>query len=297
MFNDRKLIGCSRLLAKVIIAGSVFLCSSGNVLADLQIIKTVDPISSSPAAENDTVRYNLSVTNIGLGNLTNVVIDDVPTDNNLSLLNYTVTSGSPPANFDGPGLNEYTFVNLAAGQTVTLNLDATVNAGEVCPLIENTANVSANTGLPDSATAPPIEYDFGFTSGLTSNVIRHVTATSFCELCDTGEVHIRITNPTSADLKNITLVENLQSLGLTYVNNSTTLNGFSTGNPVAPGGGPILTWTSAQIGALASLAAGSTIEIAFRVSTYSEASLLANPNRNILPALHLIWTVYQARKQ
>ncbi|MCG6939587.1 MAG: DUF11 domain-containing protein [Gammaproteobacteria bacterium] len=282
MFEHNKLIACLRLLAKVIFAGSVFLWPAVNALADLQITKTVDPISPSPAAENDVVRYNLSVTNTGPGNLSNVIIDDVP--DNLNNLNYTVTSPGPPPGSAGPGANQYRFFNLPAGETVTLDLDATVNAVDACPLINNTASVSEGSGtFNDSATAASIEYDFELTSGPGSNVITHVAGTSYCEFCDTGEIHIRITNPTTAAFQNITLAEDLQSLGLTYISGSTTSTIGGAADPSISG--TQLTWTSAQIPALASLAAGNTLEISFRVSTYTEAMILADPNRNIIASM------------
>ena len=105
---------------------------AGSAQAALLITKTVDPGSPSPAAENDVVRYNLSVSNTGPGSLTNVIISDVP--DNLTNLNFTVTSPSPPPNNPGPGANQYRFNNLPAGETVTLNLDATVSAADTCPV-------------------------------------------------------------------------------------------------------------------------------------------------------------------
>jgi uncharacterized repeat protein (TIGR01451 family)/fimbrial isopeptide formation D2 family protein len=286
LFNDKKLTGCSRFLAKVIIAGSVFLCLAGNAIADLQITKEIDPVSPSPAAENDVVRYNLSVTNTG-ADLGRVTITDIP--ENLTNLNFTVTSANPPPG-NPLGSNQYRFNNLPAGETVTLNLDATVDtlpavAGD-CPVINNIANVSDNTGtIFDSATAPGIEYDFGFTSGIASNVISHVTLTSYCEFCDTGLVTIRITNPTSTPLTNIVLQENLQSLGLTYINGTTSASIGGANNPSISGGGTILTWDQGDIPALGSLAVGATLDVSFRVSTYDEAQILADPNRDIIASV------------
>ncbi|PCI07751.1 MAG: hypothetical protein COB77_03880, partial [Gammaproteobacteria bacterium] len=269
----------SRLLAKILFAGSVFLCSAGNVLADLVITKTIDGTTTIPAAENDVVRYNISVTNTGIGpgNLNNVIINDTPA--NLTALNFTQTSGSPSGNQIG---NQFRLSNLANGATVTLNLDATVNSAGGCPVVQNSVSVSENSGtFSDNAVAPDIEYDFQFTYGAASNVISHVN-TSFCELCATGVVRIAITNPTTAVMTNIVLEEDLQSLGLIYINNSTTLNGLPTGNPQPPSNGSILRWGQGEIGALANLAAGATIEIAFDVSTYTEASLQTNASRDII---------------
>ena len=174
MFECIKTIPIKKLLVKSLILGSIFLCLSGNAQAALVITKVVDPISPSPAAENAVVRYNLSITNTGPGNLSNVIVDDVPS--NLNNLNFTNTSGNPGTPLSG---DRYRFNNLAAGDIGTLDLDATVNASDACPVINNTASVSSG-GFSDSDSASPIEYDFGFTSGVGSNVISHVTATSFC---------------------------------------------------------------------------------------------------------------------
>ena len=266
------------MFANFLLAGSIFLCVVGNAVADLQITKTIDPITPTPAAETDLVRYNLSVTNTGPGSLSNVVIEDIPV--NLNTVNFSVTSPSPPSNSSGPGTNHYTFSSLAAGETVTLNVTSNVSAAETCPIIRNSANVTegGNT-FSDSATAPNIEYDFELTSGGSSNVISHVSASSYCEFCSTGEVHITITNPTTAAMNNIILKEDLQSLGLVYAGTTTSSVGGAS-NPIIIG--TELTWTTAEIGALATLAAGDSIEITFTVSTYTEASIIADASRNII---------------
>ena len=278
MFDDGKPTSCSRFLANLLFASGVFLCSSGSALADLQVTKSIAPATVQPAPEGSFIFYNIDVTNTGPGDLTNVVIDDgLGIDLNNLIFQNAPLGGSQT------GAAQFTIPSMIAGQSATLNIRATVNGTNDCPVIQNSASVSEDSAtFNGSDAAPSIEYDFEFTSGLGSNVISHVTATSFCEFCDTGEVHITITNPTTAAMTNITLVENLQLLGLTFINGSTTSTIGGAANPVISGGGTILTWTSAEIGALASLAAGATIEIAFRVSTYTEASILADPNRNLL---------------
>ena len=234
MFDFAKLISRRNLLANVFFAGSIFLCLPGNAVADLQITKTIDPITTVPAADGDAVRYNLTVTNTGPGNLNNVIITDTPS--NLNNVTYTVTSGPIPGpDGPGPGANQYRINNFSAGQTVTFDVDTTVNAADTCPVINNSASVTENSGtFSDSDAAPSIEYDFEFTSGTSSNVISHLT-TSFCELCDTGVVNIRITNPTTTALQNIVLQEDLQSLGLSYINGSTTSSIGGAGNPNVAG--------------------------------------------------------------
>ncbi|MBL4711889.1 MAG: DUF11 domain-containing protein, partial [Gammaproteobacteria bacterium] len=278
VFDVKKPIRHSHLLAKTLFAGSVFLCGLGNVFADLTVTKSIAPATVVPAAEGSFIFYDIDVTNTGPGALNNVVIDDVlGVDLNNLIFQNAPLGGSQT------GAAQFTIPNMTAGQSATLNIRATVNGTNTCPVIQNSANVSEGSAtFNDSDAAPNIEYNFQFTSGAASNVISHVNATSFCEFCTTGEVHITITNPTTAAMTNIVLEENLQALGLTYIGGTTTLNAVATGDPVISGGATILTWTSAQIGALANLAAGATIEIAFDVSTYTEASILVDPNRNLI---------------
>ena len=241
---------------------------AGNALAALEITKTTS--TSSPAAEGAPITYILNVTNTdATADLDNVIINDVPA--NLNNVSFSVTSTTlpPPSHRPGPGANQYTFDTLPAGETFTLNASTNVNAADTCPVIENSASVSEASGtFTASATAPDIEYDFELTSGASSNVISHL-ATSFCEFCTTGEVHITITNPTTAVMNDIVLREDLQALGLTYINGSTTSSIGGASNPAILG--TVLIWDKTKIGALASLAAGDSIEIGFRVSTYTEA--------------------------
>ena len=286
MFSTRKSNHHRSLFASTLLAGGVFLCLTGNALADLTITKTIDPITSTPAVNGGFVSYDLVVTNTGVASVSNVVIEDFPV--NMNAVNFNVTGTPSSSHSAGPGTNQYTFNNLAAGETVTLDVNTNVNAVAVCPIINNSATVTGGA-FSNTASAPPIEYDFEFTSGSSSNVISHITASSYCEFCNTGEVRIRITNPlispTTAAMTNIVLQEDLQALGLTYIGGSTT---FSVNGAAFVAGtdpaiiGTNLTWDSIQIGALANLVAGDFIEVNFRVSTYTEAMMPPTaPNRNI----------------
>ena len=107
------------------------------------------------------------------------------------------------------------------------------------------------------------------------------TSVSYCELCGYGYVTIIVSNPYSgADMINMSVVENLGSSGLTYDPTAPTPMRYSVnGGGAQTGGAPtisgangsVLTWTSAQISALNSLAwlpannAFSTIAITFAV--------------------------------
>jgi len=116
----------------------------------------------------------------------------------------------------------------------------------------------------------------------TPPIVRHDLVSSYCELCSYGYVTIVISNPyEGADMTNMTVEENLRASGLTYDPNAPTPMTYRVnGGPLQVGGAPslsgadnsILTWTSAQIPALASLAFDpnrfdvSTITITFAVT-------------------------------
>ncbi|MBU1425291.1 MAG: DUF11 domain-containing protein [Gammaproteobacteria bacterium] len=154
--------------------------------------------------------------------------------------------------------------------------------------------------FPVPALAAPVTTTCG--DAPFSNVISHnnLTTFSYCELCGIGQVSILITNPSNVTLDDLTITENLGASGLTYYNNggagTTTysINGGAfnpTGDPTVSGAnGEVLTWTQAQIPALASMAASvddnsppapdlETIEIRFQVRrntpTVNEEGLLA----------------------
>jgi len=51
-------------------------------------------------------------------------------------------------------------------------------------------------------------------------LVRHDPTSSFCKLCNQGEVHLIVLNNGGVLLTNVNVVENLQNSGLTYVPNS-----------------------------------------------------------------------------
>lgn len=136
---------------------------------------------------------------------------------------------------------------------------------------------------------------------LTASV---ATSVSYCELCNYGYVTIIVTNPydLNTNMTSMTVVENLRSSGLTYepsapnpVRYSVNGGALQVGSaPVVSGvNGSILTWTSAQIPPLASLAsvAGvssfSTISITFAVKRNAALSqeALVTASRQIQSSL------------
>jgi uncharacterized repeat protein (TIGR01451 family)/fimbrial isopeptide formation D2 family protein len=120
---------------------------------------------------------------------------------------------------------------------------------------------------------------------------------SYCELCGYGYVTVDIANPYSgATMTGMTVTENLGSSGLTYDPTAPTpirysVNGgplFAGAAPTISGGGAMLSWTAAQIPALASLASdprpgvsAETISITFAVRRIANPEGLVSANRTI----------------
>ncbi len=237
----------------------------------LSISKSTPVVS---AITGDVISYDITVSSTGTGGLFDVQLNDV-LSSDLNGLTFNVPD--PPPGAIGPGADDYTFEYLAAGEVVNLTVDATVTPVNTCPVLENSANLSERTGTAsDSAGPVSVQYDFQFTSGLPTSVVTH-NATSFCEFCGDGTVSLTVQNPTGAPLTNITIVEDLQASGLEYINNSTTVTSGTAGNPGIVGSQ--LTWTSAQLSALANLAGGSSFVITFDVrSTVAENLITADRN-------------------
>jgi len=116
-------------------------------------------------------------------------------------------------------------------------------------------------------------------------IIRHDLDASYCELCGTGYVTIVIANPyEGSDMTGMTVQEDLRSSGLTFDSPASPLiwvNGVSRPSAAPIVSGPnnsILTWTSAQIAELSSLAFdpdpgdATTLTIRFAVTRYSGLS-------------------------
>lgn len=127
--------------------------------------------------------------------------------------------------------------------------------------------------------------------------ISHDLTASYCELCNYGYVTVTVTNPyAGANMVAMSVSENLGSAGLTYDPTAPTpvrysVNGGALqtgGAPTLSGGGSVLTWSSAQIPALSSLAWASgannfsTLAITFavrRAAGLTQESLLTSTRR------------------
>ncbi len=236
----------------------------------LSVTKSTPTIS---AITGDVISYNITVTSTGSGGLFDVQLNDVLS---ADLNGLTFNVPDPPPGANGPGADDYTFEYLAAGEVVNLTVDATVTPASTCPVLNNTANLSERRGVAtDSAGPVNVQYDFQFTSGLPTSVVTHSAVASYCEFCGDGIISLTVQNPTGAALTNITILEDLQASGLEYINNSTAVTSGSATNPTIIGSQ--LTWTSAQLSALASLAGSDSFVITFSVrSTVAEDLITAD---------------------
>jgi len=235
----------------------------------LSITKTTAATSATSGA---VITYNVTVSSTGSGGLFDVRLNDVLS---ADLNGLTFTVPDPPPGATGPGPDDYTFEYLAAGEVVNLTVDATVTPVLACPILDNSANLSERTGVSTDTVGPVnVQFDFQFTSGLPGSVVVHNAVASFCEFCGDGTVTLTVQNPTTAPLTNITIVENLQASGLTYITGSTTTTLGTANNPAIFG--TELTWTSADLSALGSLAAGASFDITFGVRRLDEGLIGAD---------------------
>jgi fimbrial isopeptide formation D2 family protein/uncharacterized repeat protein (TIGR01451 family) len=123
---------------------------------DLVLDKTaallIDADGSGDASPGDTLRYTLTLRNLGAGPASNIVIDDAP-DANSSLV---IGSVSPSAgtvtigNTAGDNVVQVSIASLAAAGSVTISYDTTINN----PLPDGVTEL-VNQALFDSTELPP----------------------------------------------------------------------------------------------------------------------------------------------
>jgi len=102
---------------------------------DVEILKTVDDPAPS---EGDTITYTLSITNNGPAQATNVIVtDSIPAG--VTFVQFLPISA--PCVYAAPTIT-CTYPTLNVGQTVTVDIEATVDVGTSGTVIPNTANVT-----------------------------------------------------------------------------------------------------------------------------------------------------------
>jgi len=122
------------------------------LVLDKSVALQLDADTSGDASPGDTLRYTLTLRNIGVGAATNIVIDDAP-DANSSLVVGSVTTGSGSVtigNTAGDSVVQVSIANLAAADSVTISYDTTINN----PLPDGVTEL-VNQALFDSTELPP----------------------------------------------------------------------------------------------------------------------------------------------
>ena len=241
----------------------------------------------------DRVNYvfRAQITNVGTGDAVNAKYR-ISFPAGFTPVNGGATSPLPAAVSNGGQTFEWGLGDLAPGASVNLDIEANIDQttcfqgpGENI-VSENEWGCGSpivNTEINPQIVLPPAQLE-----------LIHDPNTSFCELCNEGEVRLLVTNSGGVLLTNVDVTEDLRSSGLTYVAGTTTYSvdgaaAVAGGDPVVAGAaGERLTWGMTQIPELANLysafSAGplkpQSVEIRFKVrrntaAGFSEEGLAA----------------------
>ena len=214
----------------------------------LQITKTVRDVtanqanfaSSTTANQNDTVAFQIVVTNTGSLTATYVTVSDaLPTG-------LTYLSGLPNTDFLSSGFNAG---NLNPGQSITYTFNAQVTTASAT--LVNTASAVASNAPQVNAQATvsvntviPLTYSATLTKGvrdLTQGQTAYVNNTNVYS-GDTLEYQLVVTNTGTGSLTGVTLSDAMpsgitldaSSIGVSTGNNNVSLSGFTLPT-IAPG--------------------------------------------------------------
>ncbi len=166
-------------------------------LADLSITKSDDQTSAAPG---NPIGYVLTVTNKGPSTVTSVVVNDaVPA----TILNSTFASSTGSY---APATGQWTGLNLAAGNSVTLILQGIV-APNATGTLANTATVAPPTGVTDPINTDNSSTD---TDTLTPQADVGITKTDSQSAINPGEAityTVRVTNNGPSTASNVTVTD------------------------------------------------------------------------------------------
>jgi uncharacterized repeat protein (TIGR01451 family)/fimbrial isopeptide formation D2 family protein len=244
------------------------ICLQGN----LSIVVT----PSTVKVANDTITWNITVTNIDSGTAYGVIIDDILkqiltySSSTLDGVNATPTIVNPG---DGTRRITWSLGDLAPGQSRTIAITAHTSGSSSD--FTNANQVSGNlTWIDRSAVAHPFNY--ASTSGplfiqLTSSSFMKNSADNPLELCADGVIKLYLKNNGLTTNYNYIVTQNFGSTGFEYRPGTTTIGGITVNDPVIAG--TTLTWTfnSSQTNYLAQLLAltpGQELTIEIGVKTH-----------------------------
>lgn len=214
---------------------------------DLVVTKTVD---DTTPREGDTITYIIVVENLGSANATGVVIEDIfPAG--LSNFTYNTVNGSYNA-----GSNLWTVGALLAGDSATLVVTATVDAGTSGSTITNTASLN-NVDQPDTDPTNNIDTAIVTVESVDLSVVKSVDNVGPSQ-GDTIIYTIVVTNNGAGNATGVTVTENIPADGVTF-----TLIGIIASQGSYTSTPPNSTWL---VGNLAS-GASATLMLTVRVET------------------------------
>ncbi len=169
MIDDRKLIACSRLIAKVIFAGSVFLCSVGNAFADASL----DTSSAFAAADSARDIPAIASPYMDSGGTWNGLAE--VTDGTGDSFGFTIANTAPglPLPIDDTAFDLAVSIDVASGFRLPMQ-PLPVFVTSACPIFAVTATQPGGVGSPISLNIPLNTNilpgcSYTFTLGLTTD--------------------------------------------------------------------------------------------------------------------------------
>ena len=183
---------------------------------DLVTVKTLASGNPSPE-EGDTVTFDITVTNSGPADATNVDLTDLlPAGLTATTLNGGITQGS----YD-PATGLFSIGTLLVGQSATLTLEGTVDAGQGGNIITNITTAATGDQVDPSTVGDDLEETVAV--GVpTTDLVTVKTLLSPSGTPDEGDVvtfQIQVTNTGPDDATGVSLVDLLPA-GLTATANN-----------------------------------------------------------------------------
>ena len=230
-----------------------------SALPTLSITKSVSKTNVGPG---DQIIYTLNYKNNGLGNATNVQINDPFTNLNQTYLTYVSANPAPTT-----GTNIWNVGTLAPGQAGQITITATINNSVPTGITEirNVATIQSGETSVITGNSVSVFVNSTLTSQI-KKLVRDVTksssfaASTTSDPGDTIEFQIQVTPTGTNSLTNAVVSDTLPGR-LHYVTGSTTVNGTAAADGITSGGL-----------SLGTLAGGTTVTIVFS-ATLDSASL------------------------
>ncbi len=213
--------------------------------------------------DSSAYNFRVQVANVGTGTAVNARYRiTLPAGMRFDSAN--VTPFSPTGfNFSGQTI-EWDLGSMPAGKVINININTSIDQTTCFQKTDTSGNLLETiTSQNEWGCGSPIVNTIKKPALIVAPnqlLVRHDSTSSFCKLCNQGEVHLIVLNNGGVLLTNVNVVENLQNSGLTYVPNSMhyLVDGVAGAAPLAEPvvsgpSGELITWTPTQIPELASL--------------------------------------------